>query len=141
MHSMLTKHFGCWLVLLATIAAGCAPAKYPQRKSAVVTGTVTYNGEPLSMGTVIFQPASGAFSSAEIESDGTYTLEAVIGPNQVQIISRDPEDETPASELTGPREAPKSHIPEFYGGPQSPLKFDVEAGDNTADFQLTDAGS
>lgn len=138
MHSILRTWSGWSLVLLVAAVAGCGPAKYPKRDTAVVTGTVTYKGEPVSTGSVVFQPESGAFASGEIQPDGTYELEATIGPNRVQIVSREPEDETPAAELEGPRPIAKSYIPEIYAGPKSPLTFVVEPGDNTADFELKD---
>ncbi|WP_235935126.1 hypothetical protein [Candidatus Laterigemmans baculatus] len=43
--------------------------------TAPVSGTVTFNGEPLQAGTVIFTPkAGGPPAYGEIQSDGTYAL-------------------------------------------------------------------
>lgn len=124
---------------IAALAGGCAPATYPKREMGKVSGTITYKGEPLELGQIIFQPPSGIPTVGEIQSDGTYSLEAVVGPNSVQIISRDPPDESLPEDRDGkPPEAPKSYIPEIYGGPRSPLTFDVEVGENTADFELKD---
>lgn len=133
----------CLMVLgIAALSGGCNPEPYPKRDVGRVTGTITYNGAPVEMGQVIFQPPAGAFTMGEIQPDGTYSLEAVIGPNQVQIISRDPPDESLPEDRDGkPPEPPKSYIPEKYSTPQSGLTFEVEAGDNTADFELKDQPS
>ncbi len=129
----------CWrcVVLLTACLglAGCAPT-YTKRDTALVQGTVTYNGEPLKMGVVMFQPESGPFASGDIQPNGSYSLEAVVGPNRVQIICRDPEDETPIPQRTKPPAPPKSYIPEKYGLHTSPLQFEVEPNDNVADFAL-----
>ena len=118
--------------------AGCGGSDAPIREFADVTGKVTYQGAPLKMGTVAFQPESGPFVSGEIQSDGTYQLKGEIGPNTVTIISRDP---PPANLPTDPalRNAlppPKRHIPEIFGTRQAGLKFDVAKQKNQADFDL-----
>lgn len=126
-----------FLVLVTVGISACAPT-HQKRESALVQGMVTYKNEPLKMGTVIFQPESGAFSSGEIQANGTYSLQAVLGPNRVQIVCRDPEDDRPMTEISGPRKTSKSYIPEHYGTPNSPLQFTVEDADNVADFALKD---
>ena len=121
---------------LGLLCIGCNPEPYPKRTTAPVTGTITYKGEPVTIGTITFQPASGAFTSAEIQSDGSYTCEAVIGPNTVMIVSREPEEEPNPDEPPMPRPPAKSYIPDEYGGPRSGLSVEVAEGDNTADFDL-----
>jgi hypothetical protein len=109
----------------------------PIREYADVTGTVSYQGAPLKMGEISFQPATGPLVSGEIELDGTYTVKAEIGPNTVTVISRDPEREGP--EDPAARSAlppPKRHVPEIYSGRESGLKFDVQPEANTANFDL-----
>ena len=43
--------------------------------SATVSGTVTFAGKPLNSGFVLFQPSEGTVQSANIQPDGTYTVE------------------------------------------------------------------
>ncbi len=116
---------------------GCNGSDAPVREYAEVTGKVSYQGVPLKMGTVIFQPASGPFASGEIQPDGTYTLKGEIGENSVRITSRDPDDTAPPDPANLTKIVrPKSHIPEKYGEPRSKLQFLVNDGDNQADFDL-----
>lgn len=121
-----------WCCLVAGLIAGCGPAA-PVRKLADVSGKVSYQGKPLTMGSVLFQPKSGPLAEGLIQSDGTYKLKGEIGPNTVTIVSRDPE--APGAD-PGKRTPTKSHIPEVYASPQGGLNFDVKAGSNTADFDL-----
>lgn len=116
---------------------GCGGPEGPVRNYADVTGKVSYQGVPLKMGTVVFQPASGPFASGQIQPDGTYRLKGEIGENSVRITSRDPEDTAPPDPANLTKIVrPKSHIPEMYGEPQSGLKFIVKEKGNQADFDL-----
>jgi hypothetical protein len=121
--------------LLLGSLIGCGEPPPPKRDFADVTGKVSYNGVPLKMGQVMFQPPSGALVSGDIKADGTYSLKGVIGPNAVTIVSRDPQPPMSADNPKS-REEPKSHIPPIYGTPAAELKFDVKAGQNKADFDL-----
>lgn len=123
--------------LLVCVMVGCGPSG-PKRDYAAVTGTVTYKGKPLEMGTVYFQPDVGPFVSGEIQPDGSYALRGVVGENIVLIVSRDPVDSTGDGDPGKPKTVvlPKSRIPEAYGLPTGKLKFEVQPGENTADFDL-----
>lgn len=92
-----------------------------------------YKGVPLETGTVIFQPPSGPFVTGEIQPDGTFQLKGGIGENTVMIVSRESVDSTVNYQARVP---PKSHIPEVYNSPRSGLTFEVQPGENTADFDL-----
>ena len=109
----------------------------PKRTYADVVGKVSYKGAPVTMGSVMFQPATGPFVEGKINPDGTYTLKGEIGMNSVTIVSRDPIDPA-APVVPGTTPVSKSHIPERYGTRQSGLTFEVKAGKNTADFNLPD---
>lgn len=126
-----------WLVWgLASLSIGCAgDAALPTAK---VSGKVTFKGEALKFGTVSFQPVEGAGGSAEIKPDGTYSTTTGQGANQVQVISAEPEPEG-AGAAPGQRKAPpKSNVPGVYGGPTSPLRADIKAGENKHDIDLQD---
>lgn len=124
------------LASFALVAAlGCGGPAAPKREYADVSGKITYKGKPLEVGQVIFQPPTGAAVVAELDSEGAYSLKGVIGPNKVMVQSRDEMGETDANDPKS-RQMPRSNIPDQYGLPDSGLKFDVEAGDNTADFDL-----
>ena len=80
----------------AVLAAGCGddgfPARYP------VTGRVTYQGQPLRMGTITFAPVDAAHGRAAsgFIDQGAYALTtvedqdgAIPGQYQVSIVSQD----------------------------------------------------
>lgn len=121
--------------LVLTTLWGCGGPAAPKREYADVTGKVTYKSKPLTKGKVMFQPPTGAMVAGDIQSDGSYSLKGVIGPNTVTIVDRPELGETDANKPES-RQMPKSTIPEIYGTPGSNLKFDVKAGNNTADFNL-----
>lgn len=67
------------LVMLAAtvMLAGCTQ----QAATAPVNGSVTYNGQPVGQGQILFQPVSGADKNypgkparADVQPDGTYAL-------------------------------------------------------------------
>jgi hypothetical protein len=110
------RHGG--VLLLASLVLGCGPAgptKYP------VSGTVRYQGKPLTLGTVTFVPASGPVCGpAAIGPDGGYQLEATAGQHAVGVVAMPPRTggrPDPHAEggvdWTGVP-APKSLIPEKY---------------------------
>lgn len=115
--------------------SGCGPAPPPKREYAEVTGKVTYKGKPLEKGQVKFQPAAGAMETGDIKSDGTYSLNGVIGSNTVMITSQEEAGPMKADDPKS-RQPPKTFIPPNYGTPASELKFEVKAGTNKADFDL-----
>jgi hypothetical protein len=121
--------------VLLTSLWGCGGPAAPKREYAEVTGKVTYKNQPVPKGQVMFQPPTGAVVAGDLKSDGTYSLQGVIGPNTVTIVSRDDMGATDANKPET-RQMPKSHIPEIYGTPGSNLKFDVKKGPNKADFDL-----
>jgi hypothetical protein len=97
-----------------------------------VHGRVTMDGEPLAKAGIAFQPKEkGRESFARTDAKGEYELTylgevkgAGIGENSVRITtqkSNDPKTET---------------VPAKYNK-QTTLRFEVKAGDNEANFDLT----
>lgn len=121
--------------LIFVLAFGC------QRGPALgtVSGTVTFNGEPLRYAYVVFQPIDppGTYGSAYTDETGEYTLRfsvnrdgAPIGKHQVSIRA------AKGDEL--PDDAPKTvriRLPEKYND-QTELVREVKAGHNEFDFEL-----
>src|SRR4051794_36677094 len=85
-------------VLLAIAGAGgCGPA------TARVTGEVTYNGEPVKAGYVIFNPADGKGTAATAKiTDGKYTAENVPPGAKVVAVEASTEQapSVPLSQMT-----------------------------------------
>ena len=74
--------------VLALLMCGCGqsgPETYP------VTGTVSYRGSPLPLGTVMFVPKEGPPSKpAAIDEHGRYRLDAVAGEHAVAVTAMPP---------------------------------------------------
>ena len=137
--------------------AGCESKMHFEH--AKVHGKVTYQGKPVTLGSVLFvpveppkdgsmQPASGS-----INPDGTYELKsedaagAILGDHKVVVIAVDggkPEAPKAADAAPAPASASKAVqfktlVPKKYSDPAStPLTRKVVAGDNTIDLELTD---
>jgi hypothetical protein len=129
------------LLGFAVAAVGCGGN---ERKTAVVTGKVTYKGKPVPTGTITFVPKTpGPPATGELRPDGTYTLTtyrdgdgAVLGEHTVMITAlqdmsdRLPEDRNPL---------PPPIIPSKYSSVStSGLTATVEDKENAIDFNLGD---
>ncbi len=159
--TILSRAQGGLAILVATavvIVAGCGddtglPKRYP------VTGTVTYKGEPLESGTIVFEPADiakGHFANGTIEK-GSYRLTtsgeggdgAIPGDYKVIIISKvvdmtavqanqqggsGRQDDILKAERKAQSKIPKKYEQSSTSG----LTAKVEAKSNTFDFNLTD---
>jgi len=110
---------------------------------AAVFGKVTYNGKPVPMGTISFQPDApdGRTAVGEIDSDGSYQLQtenpgdgAQLGSYHVSISAVDAPvlDYIPAKPVP-----PKRLVPEKYEKPEtSGLTATVKSGKNEIPFDL-----
>lgn len=104
----------CPLVLLALTGCSRGPEIVP------VEGKVLYNGQPLTFGSVMFQPEAGQPARGVIQADGTFTLStnqtgdgATVGRNRVRVTCFEAQNPHAAS---GGRERPlgRSLIPPAY---------------------------
>jgi len=77
--------------LMPLVGCGDGPPSVSGSTSeATVHGTVKYKGQPVSDGTIAFDPTNinrkGApIASAPIGKDGTYTIKTLVGPNSVSV--------------------------------------------------------
>ena len=131
------------VILAATglTAGGCGgPSRPPLAK---VHGKVTYKGEPLTSGSVIFMPVAAMGdagptsvaqpAASQIKPDGSYELTtdnpgdgAIVGEHKVAVVSVD-------------FNTKRSVIPEKYQAPATtPLSRTVKEGDNAIDIEVTD---
>jgi hypothetical protein len=129
------------LILILIFAAGCGPTG-PTR--AEVSGTVTYNGQPVEQGAISFFPAPGVVgpeAGGEIKN-GKYFIPRktgpVVGKNRVELRSfqksgRRIQDPTaPPGTLTD--EITNIFPPEFSS--QSTLTKDIQKGKNEIVFEI-----
>lgn len=150
--------------MMALALAGCTLGgcdSGPKYEHAKVHGKVTYQGKPVTLGSVLFVPieapkegSSMQPASGSINPDGTYELKseadagAILGEHKVIVIAIDggqPEAE-PAPKDGAPGPAPsaskvkfKTLVPRKYSDlTTTPLTRKVVVGDNTIDIELTD---
>lgn len=139
---------GCHLLLFVTLSLSVTGCGSDDRiETANVSGLVTYNGEPLRIGSLLFVPvAGGPTAEGNIDADGnftmgTYELEdgAILGQHKVMITAITAPGGTGLPEdVIGGDGAPVSVIPDKFGDMEkSGLIIDVKSGDNSVDFVLT----
>ena len=126
---------GPLLLATLTLLAGCSekPAV-----PAVVAGKVTLGGAPLTAGGVLFMNDAGDAASAELASDGTYTLHCKPARYKVAVTPPAPVDPlgTPAGAPARPA-APSAPVPKRYHDlATSGLTYEVKEGNNTFDIPL-----
>ncbi|MGD9634829.1 MAG: hypothetical protein AB7G28_07700 [Pirellulales bacterium] len=141
-------YFGLTLL----VAAGCGgPAN---KYDAVVTGTVTINGELANAGTVTFQPVkAGKVAIGRIHPDGSYSLRTGQGDlRQEDGGTVEPGDYIVTVSITGPPVASEQVIPgappipgaslvasKYAAKDTSDLKFTVKAGPQLINLELEPA--
>lgn len=110
--------------LSCVLVCGCDSGPKLRPNWAVIRGTVTYQGKPLSGGYVAFYPANElrTNSSGRIEPDGTFLVQAPIGPAKVTV-------ENSSLKVATPERYVK--MPDKYADPiKSGLTYDVKPGEN-----------
>jgi hypothetical protein len=128
------------VALCPLLLAGCG--RGGRLETADVTGTVTLDGKPLAIGTVVFTPERGRAATGKLQSDGTYSLGtyatgdgALLGKHRVAVIARETlPGAGPMSEKSGAWAAPQ-----FYSDhTKSGLTFEVKADNpNVYDIKLS----
>ncbi len=146
------------MVASAAMLAGCG-GDPDLPKLGRVSGTVTYKGQPVTVGLVTFVPVGGAGSqtgqsaTGEIGKDGSYVLStfenndgAVLGEHIVVVQSRVDDPALSGGDMPIPDaqgrlkiKPPKHLVPQKYGLPdKSPLRHTVVEGSNTFPIDLKD---
>ncbi len=132
------------LLGMLAVSAGCGGSELSLGK---VTGTVTFkDGQPVTEGTVIFQPEKGPSAAGALDAEGRYTLTtqtpgdgAVMGKHRVSVVPPTAGAVLKPGEL--PTEAPPERtgreIPAKVQNPKtSDLSAEVGPDDNVFDFEL-----
>jgi hypothetical protein len=134
------------LILCVAGLAGCGGMK----KKAVVFGNITYKGEALGNGKVVFIGKDGKGGSSTIGPDGRYRMADVpVGPVKITVETVPPSSskvnlpDAPAMpSMTGGPSNPDSSgkyvpIPAQYRSPdQTPLTYEVKPGEQQKDITL-----
>jgi hypothetical protein len=146
------------MMLVAMVPIACS-SDSSKPKLGKVSGTVMYNGKPLTAGEVVFTPLSGKggesgqVAAGHIQADGSYSLTtfdtddgAILGQHAVTVILREgTSDASFKSKVTKEGTGriryilPKSVVPEKYSKVDStPFRYTVEASGNTINLELKD---
>lgn len=146
------------------LAIGCKGSKNP---SSQVSGKVTYNGKPVSAGTITFNLKEGGNYGSSLKADGSYMVTGL--PAEEMIVTVETESanpKQPKANYGAPgqkgKDAPTDMynkmmkdkgfgkdavqesgayvpIPKKYADKdKSPLRLNLSRGDNKKDFDLTD---
>src|SRR5262245_18393694 len=127
---------GLGVLALTLLAAGCG------RGTGNVSGTVKFNGRPLTAGTISFFDPDNRVSSSPIKPDGTYTVTGVrTGRAKIAVavplsISFAPSDVPGAKAMTVPQSKAPPIPPRYLDPEQSGLTCDVHTGDQTHEVDL-----
>ncbi|UUO06393.1 hypothetical protein M4951_23985 [Blastopirellula sp. J2-11] len=137
------KALTLFALLAAATSLGCSGNSGPQ--SFPVQGKVTYEGKPLSRGTIIFNPVNEALpaSRGEIQADGTYKLSLAqkgdgAVPGEHRVIVNSSTQVKQGMEIDDPNyELPRPLVPIKYSSlSTTPLSQTVKAEANTIDIEL-----
>lgn len=116
---------GLIVAALAVLECGCERAPKLRPGWAIVSGTVTYKSQPLPGGQVIWctdKDGATIMRGGPIRQNGTFVLDAPIGPARVAIDNREVKN-IDASRYV---EIPAKYVDVDKSG----LKFEVNEGEN-----------
>ncbi len=134
--SSLLKTLGCCLGVITFL--GCGGSSEPVVEVITINGKVTFEGAPVTEGSVQFEDSStGISSSAELGAEGAYTLETATGDYKVTVTP--PWIEIDLGPDSPPEEDYKEvdNIPQKYRQTNSTdLTAKVTEAGQTIDFDL-----
>ncbi len=131
------------------LVAGCGEG-VDTKPTAKVTGNVTYDGKPVTGGSLMFSPTGGSNNQpgkagdATIKSDGTFTVTtyssgdgAVVGQHRIAFMPPAPENAPAATPGGAHSEAPAAP---FAGLVPKTTEITVAKGDNKIEVELVKQG-
>ncbi|MCA9114497.1 MAG: hypothetical protein KDA79_05385 [Planctomycetaceae bacterium] len=128
------------LLAAAMLSAGCSSAPDDAPVTHEVTGTVTFEGEPVPEASMVFEDAAGKERSfGAMVQNGEFSTQMTAGKKKVRITAT---REVPGKTEPGPSGEPgvpatEQYIPAKYNT-ETTLEEEVTAdGENHFEFQLT----
>ncbi len=123
------------LATVALVVAGCGKSG---PKTYEVTGTVTYDGQPLEVGSIAFTPADTTMRGGQVPvAAGKYAIQLPPGEMAVKIYAERPSG--PYDEVMGGTPT-EQYLPPNYND-RTKLKATITAdGAQVHDFKLTKDG-
>jgi hypothetical protein len=127
-----------WLAVLlcGAVSTGCGGGK------AKVTGTVTYRGTPLPVGTVTFFAANNQIVGSAPIRDGKYEMKDVpSGPMKISVSTppavKPDRRHPPPADMPGGAATPSVQLPPKYNSPtESGLTYEVKGGSQEHSIDL-----
>ncbi|WP_435020786.1 hypothetical protein TA3x_002020 [Tundrisphaera sp. TA3] len=110
----------CLFAAALAVASGCGSGN--GLHLAKVRGTVTYKGEPIPYGTILFEPdaesgTAGPSAMGSIAGDGSFTLSteesgdgAIVGTHRLAVVGLEPMPDAPAAALPDPETSPREFM-------------------------------
>ena len=134
---MVARRLSALVGLVACLVwcGGCGSAAAP---SGSVSGMVTYNGQPLTVGMVLFwNEETGVRAGAELDSSGNYQIHS-IRTGDYQVALGHPPPPPPSKLKKAARGSiPRIRVPDkFLSFQTAGLSAKVERGENKADFSF-----
>jgi hypothetical protein len=135
MTSTIRRLFSICAIAAAIVVVGCERAP----TGGTVTGTVTFDGQPLKDGIVSFAPFDGKGQTSDAKiADGKFTASVSIGTMKVmfsapKVIGKKKMYDTPDAPSV---DEIKELLPDKYNA-QSKLTITVKAGNQDEKFELT----
>ena len=128
----------CAALFASLVLVGCGS------KQSELSGTVTYQGKPLSSGSVLVAGSDGMVKASPIQPDGAYKIKGIVtGTIRVTVSSPDPGiAAAPSRNMQAPAPPTKDNskwfpIPDDYSDfNKSGLTFDLKRGANRWDIEL-----
>ena len=159
-----TKFLAAVVVLSSVALLGCS--KKNSSSAARVSGSLTYNGQPIKGGVMYFHDSEGKAYAAKISPDGTYSASDIPVGELIVTVDTDPLNPGRANAPKGPTaearmkmdqsmsrrpDAPSGGTPppspadlyikipaKYANAKTSPLTVTLDSGRNVKDINLTD---
>ena len=116
--------------LLILAVSGCDNTPTLRPDWAIVTGKVTYQGQPVPAGSIMWcvEGQTDVLRGGNIQPDGTFQFDSPIGAAKVAVHTADVKKVNPDRYV---------ELPAKYTDPEkSGLKYEVQAGENTINIDL-----
>ncbi len=123
---------------LVGLLVGCSGSGGPEVKTVTVSGKVTFQGQPVEEGTITFENTeTGHVGSAELGSEGAYSVELPVGHYAVAITPPMVEVPNTADSPGGEDFKDVDNIPEkYWNSATSGLTAQVDENNTTHDFDM-----
>jgi len=126
---------GVLFAVLILAAIGCKDAK----PTGSVSGKVTYNGKPQTVGYVNFLSSTGAAAQAQLDDSGNYKIDSPLEAGEYRVYLGPPIPGQYAPGTKAPTAPPKFTVaPKFQDPNSSGVKVTIKPGANEIPIEMKD---